>query len=506
MFDKKKYDDYIQEKSKIEAERREIGVRMHDEFNSDAWEGEHAPAKLIKFGLDKTMYEKMGNDVVVLNSLIGAQEAEKPKPKVIGQEKALREVRSRWGRGGERALDEGERKLFLSEATKEQLQEIPVNIDGGYLFDPAMVSPVMADSDPYLPETNTGNIREGSEAAPQTWLGNLIRLHRYAGAVALTCYQFSTDNGNEIHSPQKNSTAEIGKAILGPPKSIGSLAPVSLTGIDWPRVRWRSSDFMPLDLDSLSDLNFDIMGETMMDSAERLARGWNKEFTLGSGIINVVTAGGKQTIGQTAAATSGNTNYPGRCIGIVPSARVVDGGAGSISAIDFANLLDLEYSVDLSYFTSSQGLEAYADRGMEIPAGFMFMFHRNIEKILRGAVDPNSHRPLWLPNLEVGRAAQMFPGLISGKYPYVVNNDMADGAATLDLAMLFGNMSHFAVRNVGPGTPMFFRFQDRMTMESMSIQILGISRRHSRHRGPNVDGVDGNDQKCEALSVLQVKT
>ena len=130
-----------------------------------------------------------------------------------------------------------------------------------------------------------------------------------------------------------------------------------------------------------------------------MARGWNAWFTKGTG-----------------------TSQPQ---GIVTSATVIDGEAGSADdgsgGVDYANLLDLEYGVDFGYLIGNEG---NPDGFMDDESGLVgWLMHRNVEKQLRGATDPNSHRPLWHANLEAGRAAQGMPGLING-YPYMLNNDM----------------------------------------------------------------------------------
>ena len=479
-FDQEKYLGLINEKSKIEEQRGEISVQLHDEYESDAWDGEDGPAKLARYQAKTRRYETLGNDVMVINSELAALEALRPA-QVKGDALEYVKIRNAWLMGGEKALGAEERNDFLVEPTPEMVRDAPIlgKADGS-IFDPfALIDPSvwLAATDPYRSDTNAAADPGASTAAPEEWLMYLVRRHKYFGAVANVCYNFDTSHGNTIHSPQKDSTNDKGEAITGQAQAAGGVPgdpqpPASTTEIEWIKVAWRSSKFMPVRIETEADLLYDIAGETMMDGAERLGRGWNEEFTVG------VT--------------------PNRPNGIVTECKVIDGGAGSAydgsGGIDYANILDTEYGIDRAYRVNNEGGEG--GRMVEIRGGAGWMFHDTIEKNIQLAIGPGNV-PLWTPNRDVGAAAQGIPGQIK-QYPYVVNNDMADGTANNHLAMIFGKFMHYGVRNVGG--PLYFRFFDRTTAAKMSIDFLALSRRDGRSRGPIVGG------KCDALAVLQVKS
>ena len=145
--------------------------------------------------------------------------------------------------------------------------------------------------------------------------------------------------------------------------------------------------------------------------------------------------------------------------GIVPSAIVTDGGAGSADdgtgGVSFQNLIDMEYAIDLGYLMGDEG----GDGGFTDNHGGLigWMLNRNIERQMRTLLMPTSNLPVWVPNLERGAAIQGKPGMILG-WPYSINQHMDDGKAAAEKPLLFGAIGHYAVRNIGG--PMFYRFWD----------------------------------------------
>ena len=173
---------------------------------------------------------------------------------------------------------------------------------------------------------------------------------------------------------------------------------------------------------------------------------------------------------------------------------VVDGAAGSVDTVDFENLIDMEYAIDLGYLVGDEG----GDGGfMDANGGMIgWMMHRDVERSLREQVDADS-RPLWTPNLEMGRAAQGRPAMING-YPYRINQHMEAPDTNNNKPLLFGSYGHYGVRNVG-GID-FYRFFDSRTVQNYQVEFIAFSRRDGRSVGPVVSTL------CEAYAALQVKT
>ena len=235
----------------------------------------------------------------------------------------------------------------------------------------------------------------------------------------------------------------------------------------------RHSDFIPIRLEALQDLHFDGATRIQMEAMRRLGRGWNEEFT----------------------TSDGTSPFPK---GIVFEAMEIAGGVESVlgaaaGGIEYDNLTALEYGIDLAYI---EGHEGGIFGGFTDQLGGMigYMMNRNVERRLREGKDKDN-RPLWVPNLETGRAIQGTPARING-FPYVLNQDMDDGETADDLPIMFGAFGHYGIRNIS--APVLYRFFDRETIKKYSTEWIAFQRRDGRAFGPIVGG------KCVALAVLKV--
>lgn len=99
--------------------------------------------------------------------------------------------------------------------------------------------------------------------------------------------------------------------------------------------------------------------------------------------------------------------------------------AASVSAISNDELIKLEHSVDRAYRES---------------ASCRYMFHDQTLLAFKLLKDTTG-RPLWQPGITVGAPDRI------NNYPYVVNNNMAQIAASA-ASVVFGDFSQFMVRNV----------------------------------------------------------
>ena len=475
-FDEKQLATMVAEEARLTKEIGEVGDRLKNEYESDAWlNDEKRDGKMAQYLADQKHHERLMRERTDTRGQREKYEDSKPQDRTTPEFRS-KDVMRRWLQGSSTVLDKDEREDFiLTPEAFPDLIQTGMFSSGGEVYIPDGVKSLnMAATDPTRSDIDAGDSAAGL-AAPETWRPGLVERLKYFGAVASGCFNFSTDNGNDFHINQMDSTDEEGEAITGQTQATpgipGAAKPLPVVGDIVFKSSWRSSKFIPIRLETLVDLQFDVPGRVQREAMRRMGRGWNKEFT-----------------------TGGVTDRP---VGIVPSAMVVDGGAGSADdgsgGIEYANLLALEYAIDLGYLGKDEG----GDGGFRDEDGGMvgFMMNRNMEKSLRSAVDGDS-RPIWSPNLEMGRAIQGAPGRIIG-WPYKLNNHMATGTAVNDLPIMFGSMYHYGVRNIGG--MMFYRFFDRQTIARMAIDFIALSRRDGRSLGPIVGS------KCEAYAALQVK-
>ena len=510
-FDEKAFVAVQSEVSELDGEIETVSEQLMNEYETDKWEGDET-RKLVQYQKMQLKHAQLMRERDWAVRVRDAMDDFRPRleAEVLWPNDSLR----RFCLGGRKNLDTTEQKTFMMDPTQEEISQLPaiaqqsdfecfytaghlpkpkslpelVDADGNPLTGrdaavatrPLVYRPVprgirLAAGDPTRSDIDTGDSAAGL-AAVETWAPGLVEALAYYGSVASSCWNFSTDNGNDRHVNQMDTADQEGGAVTdqsqaatgkpGDPQQLANVTDIVFKSY------WRHSQFMDERLEAFTDLHFDAASRIERESMRRQGRGWNRWFTTGDG-----------------------TNKPE---GIVTTAMVVDGEAGSADdgsgGIDYDNLLDLEYAIDLAYLMGDEGGEgAFSDEN----GGMIgWMLNRNIERSLRRAKD-GDNRPLWSPDLETGRAIQGRPGRING-YPYSINQHMATGKAANDLPIMFGSCGHYGVRNIGG--QMFFRFFDSNTVTSMSVRFIGMSRRDARTIGP----LDASN-KCEALAVLQVK-
>jgi len=528
------------EKTRLEAAIVAVATRMNDEYESDAWEGEDAPAKMARYNADNIQHARLSRELQSVAHQIDRMEAARPLSR-SEQRNPMIDLRRRWCMGGSKKLDEGERQMFIPEMTKEMqksLEDRGVPVMDQEFFDPwALATHVgedpmpmghirasrarMAAGDPSRSDSHTAGT-DGTDlnpAAPETWAAGVVERLQYYGSVASNCHNFTTADGNSFHQNSLDTKDQEGRLLTDQSQTRGTGTPAAAgtnigdAGDVVFSAYWRVSDFIGARIETFQDIHFDVGGRVMSEMERRLGRGWNRTFTVGSG-----------------------ESQPE---GIVMSAMIVDGGTGSADdgtgGIDYQNLLDMEYAIDLAYL---EGGEGGAGGFTDAHGGMIgWMMNRNVEKQLRFATFPVAATfgsggtesgtpgglPIWVPDpSNVGIATQRAPARILG-YPYTINNHMGTGKKATDFLevltkagrddgkvspLLFGACGHFAVRNVGG--PMYYRFWDSETAADMAVKFIGWSRRDSRSRGPHTGAAvarsaTANRLQNEAYCVLQVK-
>ncbi len=462
------------QRTTLQNQIQEVSERMNTEYESDAWEGEDAPAKMARYNADNIRHAQLSRELSHVEGLIREQENLRPMSRAERGANPMLDITRRWCMGGSRMLDEGERQQFIvnvDDETRNALMQL--GGEGTDVFDPWAIATEggkVRMAGPSRSDSGASGDQNLHEAAPETWAAGVVESLKYYGAVAANCHNFDSDNGNDLHLNGLDTKDEMGGEISDqsstagtgvPPTAIDNIGAASKITF---KSSWRHSNFLDARIETFQDIHFDMAGRIMAEMSRRLGRGWNYTFTRGGSVAE----------------------------GILQTAQVVDGGSGSTGAIDYNNLLDMEYSIDLAYLAGSEG---GAGGFMDAHGGMIgWMMHRNVEKQLRFAVFPGSNGlPIWVPDpTNVGIATQRSPGKILG-WNYSINNAMGDGGTATKFvdatpadrvypALLFGACGHFAVRNIGG--PLYYRFFDSNTVSAMSVRFFGLSRRDSRSRGP----------------------
>ncbi len=246
----------------------------------------------------------------------------------------------------------------------------------------------------------------GYLTAPETLMKTLeINLLAYGG-MRQVATPFRTTDGNSVSAPTADDTGNEGYQ-LGESGSVGSSVDPSLAKVLWNAYKFFSGAVLvPFEL--LEDTAFDLPSILGAMLGERLGRGTNRKFTLGTGAS---TAKGIVT-----AATLGKT-------------------CASQTVFTADEVVQLIHSVDPAYRN-----------------GAGFMMHDNQILAMRLLKD-GIGRPLWQPGYELG-----VPDRILG-YGLTINQHMDGAAVSATKVMLFGLLSKYMIRTVG-GVRMY-RLQER---------------------------------------------
>lgn len=174
-----------------------------------------------------------------------------------------------------------------------------------------------------------------------------------------------------------------------------------------------STGLIRISLELLQDSAFNLESFLSAAFAVRLGRGYEWYLTNGTG-------NGTQPTGLLVAiANSGVTPT------VATGSSTNDGVVGNtgVNSIGWADLVNLEHSVDPTYRRSAK-----------------YMFHDQTLRFLKNVLDKYG-RPLWVPGIKDGE-----PDTLNG-YPYVINQSFPQiGASATTVA--FGAFEKFLVRKV----------------------------------------------------------
>ena len=259
------------------------------------------------------------------------------------------------------------------------------NIDRGETF----------DTDPERRAMST-TVAAGGYTIPQGFFNELQQNMLAFGGVRAVARVITTDSGNALPIPTVDDTSQEAQ-IIGEGSALTSPQDPTFGVVTLNAFMYRTLCLVSLEL--LQDTAFDLEAWIRSFIAERVARGTNRHFTTGNGST--------QPHGFIPASSSGVT-------------------AASATSVGYADLVELEHSVDPAY-------RALPGTGWQFADGTL--------KIIKKLVDADG-RPLWVPGV-----ATREPDSILG-YAYTINQHMAAVAAS-NKSVAFGNWMKYWIRDVG---------------------------------------------------------
>jgi HK97 family phage major capsid protein len=230
-----------------------------------------------------------------------------------------------------------------------------------------------------------------------------------------------TGEGNDLPIPTVSDHSNVG-AILAENTQVAE-QDVAFGQITLKAYKY-SSKLIRVSAELLQDSAIDL--ESFIGGAlgERVARVLNSHFTIGT-----------------------NSSQPQ---GIIASGAGVT--AAAVAAITYAELVDLQHSVDPSYRGNAK-----------------FMMHDTTFKAVRKLVD-DQNRPIFQPDISAAS-----PGTLLGS-PIVINQDCATLAASAK-AIFFGDFSKYIIRDVQDFT--LLRLEERYA-DYHQVGFVGFSRHDGR--------------------------
>ena len=245
---------------------------------------------------------------------------------------------------------------------------------------------------------STGTGSEGGyltadELAP--FLSVAMKAH---GGMRQAATTIKTETGSAMPFPTADATAEEGEIVdenttVGNGETTFGTKPLD--------VYMYSSKDIAIPFQLLQDNLFDLESYIRDLLATRLARITNKHFTIGTG-----------------------TGQPN---GVIPSASIGKTAAtGQTTSIKYADLVDLQHSVDPAYRANPK---------------VAFMFNDLTLAELKKTMVDDQNRPIWLPGVEAGAPDRIL------NTPYVVNQQM-DVMAANALSVAYGDFGKYIIRDV----------------------------------------------------------
>lgn len=274
--------------------------------------------------------------------------------------------------------------------------------------------------------TTTGS--EGGFTVATEWYRQLTEALKQYGGIRSVATIMPTGSGATMNFPMADATSEEG-AIVGQNAAVGAALDTTFANLTLDVFKYTSRPIaVPFEL--IQDSMFDIEAYVRRVLATRLGRITARHMTVGTGT--------GQPRGIVTAATVGRT-----------------GATGTATSVTYADLVDLEHSVDPAY------------RGRP---GIGFMMHDTTLRQLRKITDTQS-RPIFVPGYEQGNPGGA-PDRLMGR-PIYISQEMPVMAANAK-SILFGDYKEYVIREVMDLT--LFRMADSKYIENGQIGFVAFNR------------------------------
>jgi HK97 family phage major capsid protein len=269
------------------------------------------------------------------------------------------------------------------------------------------------------------NGSQGGYLVPTGFGGELLEALKSFGGMRNVAQQITTPSGISIPWPTVDDTASEGELVAE--NVAASSQDLAFGTVAIGARKWSSKIFtVPMELLQDQGPGIDIEAYIRKQASQRIARGQNRKYTVGTGV-------GEPT-GLATAAVVGKVGLTGQTAAIISD-----------------DLVDLQHAVDPAY--------------RDMP-GVGWMFHDTTLRYLKKMKD-SLGRPLWLPGFAVKE-----PDTILDK-PYTINQHMATMAANAR-SILFGKLDEYLIRDVMEVT--LFRFDDSAYVSKGQIGFLAWAR------------------------------
>lgn len=277
------------------------------------------------------------------------------------------------------------------------------------------------------------NIAEGTNSAggylvPTIVMPQLLTRLKAFGGMRDFARVLTTENGDPLSWGTLDDTSSEGELMAEGAVSTDDDLSFGVVTIGAYMI---GSKTVPVSLQILQDAAVNVEAEVLDALAIRIARGQNRYCTTGTG-----------------------SSQPQGCVVGAASGKV--GLTGQTTSVIYDDLVDLEHSVDPAY--------------RALPS-CKWMFNDNTLKALKKLKDGNG-RPLWLPGLASSIETKGDPDRI-GRYPYVINQHMADMAANAK-SIIFGAGEKYLIRDVM--STLIFRFTDSAYAKKLQVGFMAVAR------------------------------
>lgn len=240
---------------------------------------------------------------------------------------------------------------------------------------------------------------EGGFTVPKILIPNVSEALKVFGGIRTVAQVITTDSGEQWDYPTNDATAQVG-VIVAENTDVGTGSDLVYGTVPLAIYNW-SSQPLAVSRNLLQDSATDVAAFVNKKLLERIARAHSSYFITGTGTA--------QPKGIVTAATSGKVGTTGQTV-----------------TVTYADLVDLEHSVD----------PAYRDRSV-------WVMHDSTFKALKKLVD-GQNRPLLMS--ESMSVSGSFERSILG-YPVVIVQEMPVMAANAK-SIIFGDLSNYVVRDV----------------------------------------------------------